>query len=115
MIATSIWVNQQRIAGNINVTIGKRNIYVDGEHITKDSKICIFTQIKELKEIAYIDLIYTEINNIIVRDCKYFVIQDGCINFMNKEDNLVAHVRLYDVEELCVKTSDGVMFIADKQ
>nr|DAG71037.1 MAG TPA: hypothetical protein [Caudoviricetes sp.] len=114
MFATSLWVNQEKIGSNINLTIGERGIYVNGGVIEKGFNICIFAQIKELKEIEHIGLAYVEINNIIVRDCRYFVIEDGFINFMNKEHNLVAYIRLYSVKELAVRTTDGVMYIADK-
>ena len=114
MIATSLWVNREKIASNINLTIGKRSIYANGGVIEKDFNICIFTQVKELKEIEYIDLTYVEINNITVRDCRYFVIEDGFISFMNKEHNLVAYILLHSVQELVVRTTDGVMFIVDK-
>lgn len=114
MIATSLWVNREKIASNINLTIGKRSIYANGEVIEKDFNICIFTLVRELKEIEYIDVTYVEINNIIVRDCRYFVIEDGFISFMNKEHNLVAYIRLCSVKELAVRTTDGVMYIADE-
>ena len=113
MLAKSVWVNDEKIAKNVNLTMGFRNIYVNEECISKDSNIVIFTQVKELKEIEYIDLTFAEINNIIVGDCRYFVIEDGFIRFMNKEHNLVAYMRLHSVQELAVKTTDGVMYIVD--
>ena len=113
MFAKSVWVNREKIASNINLTIGKRSIYANGGVIEKDINICIFTQVKELKEIEYIDLTFVEINDIIVRDCRYFVIEDGYISFMNKEHNIVAYIRLHSVQELTVRTTYGVMYIAD--
>ena len=127
MIATSIWVNHERIGTNINLTIDKRSIYVNGGVIEKrsiyvnggviekDFDICIFTHVKELKEIEYIDLTYVEINNIIIRGCKYIEVTDGYMNFVDKDLDIIVYSKLSEIRELVVKTTDGVMFIADEQ
>lgn len=115
MYAKSLWVNQENIGRNVNLTIGKGNIYVNGEHIDKDSNICVFTGLKELKEIEYVDVIYTEINNITLRACAYVLIDDGFISCIDKEDNVVAYIKMSNVKELTLRTSDYIMFIADEQ
>lgn len=111
MYAKSLWVNRENIAKNVNLTIGFRNIYVNEECISKDSTIVIFTHLKELKEIEYVDAVYTEVNKITIRSCRYIEIKDGFISFMGKSYNLVAYMQMHDVQELTIRTIDGIMYI----
>lgn len=114
MYAKSLWVNRENIAKNVNLTIGFRNIYVNKECISKDSNIVIFTHLKELKEIEYVDVVYAEVNKITIRTCRCIEIKDGFISFMDKSYNSVAYMQMCDVQELTIRTIDGIMYIVDQ-
>lgn len=111
MYAKSLWVNRENIAKNVNLTIGSRNIYVNKECISKDSNVVIFTHPMELKEIEHVDVVYAEVNKITIRNCRGIEIKDGFIYFVDKSYNSVAYMWISDVQELAIKTIDGIMYI----
>ena len=111
MYVKSLWVDRENIAKNVNLTIGLRNIYVNKECISKDSNIVIFTHPLELKEIEYVDVVYAEVNKITIRNCRGIEIKDGFISFLDKSYNSVAYMQMSDVQELTIRTIDGIMYI----
>lgn len=115
MLAISLWKNGEKRAKDATVTIGKRNIYFNGDHIKRGNKICIFMKLSELEEIEGEEFRYVEVNKVRFRSCMYIEIQDQYVYFTTKEWDIMGYLPIREIDELTLVTSDGVMFIADEQ
>ena len=117
MIAISLWKNDEKRAKDATVIIGKRNIYFNGDYIKRGTKICIFMKLSELEEIEGEEFRYVEVNKVIFRSCMYIEIksQYQYVYFYDKEWDILGYLPIREIDELTLVTTDGVMFIADKQ
>lgn len=115
MLAISLWVNDENMGRDVNVEICKRNIYFNGEHISRENRICIFTKISELKEIECEEFNYVEVNNVKLLRCAYIEIKDAHMNFMNKEGVLLSYLPMREIDRLTLVAIDRIMIIADEK